>query len=120
MLIRIDDSGEFRERVHVLFSVDIEEMGLPIVPDTALGYFFPASMQRLAEFCLRHPKLHIVSWHGRLAANTSVLGSSTYLLADGCRDPRLVFDPDGEIASPTYRSLYAAFNNCAPNLKRST
>ncbi len=119
MLFRIESNSEFMERVHPLFSVDMEEMGLPIVGDTPLGFFLPPSLPRLADFCVRNPAYHIVSRHGDLAVNAAIPGSSLYLLADGCSDPRLVYDPNGKIISSTYRSLYAAFNRRPPNLRRS-
>jgi hypothetical protein len=122
MLRRIEDPQAFRELVEVLYSDDMEDWGLQIEPDTPIGLFLPESRARLAEYCVRNPDFHIVSIYTRrrgtgkgiVYINAYVADGFIFMLARGVSDPRIVYDPDGEIDEDFYRSLYSTVKRVAP------
>lgn len=72
-----------------------DDFDLDISPDMELGIFFPHRLDELKQFCLSHPRYHIMSLlPPALKLNKPVASARFYLLAEGDADPDLWYrDP---------------------------
>ena len=81
--------------------VNLEEF-----PTTVFGGFAPWRVKQILKLVRRHPEYHIVTClEPDLYVNTFVPNAQTYFLAEGDRDPRLIFDPQCKLDESFLYSL---------------
>lgn len=101
----IKSMREFKNRVEMLWSDDYEERELEAFPSSVLGGFFSWRRDEFLALARLHPEYHIVTClAAKIFVNGFVEGGITYYLAEGDRDPAIIYDPDDRL---TVHDLHA-------------
>ncbi len=88
----IRDYIEFRSRTKPVR----DDFDLDLIPDLGLGLFLPHRLNELRQYCLNHPRYHIMSVMPlAIEVNKSLPAARFYQLAVGDSDPDIWYCDSG-------------------------